>query len=358
MSAFKHPYASDILREAAQHHERQMSAIRSAMEIGNPLKQIQDAMRLMPIPDFGAKLRKTMAAAAEFNDPLKLAREAIKSQENLALKQLQQTMATIRLPIEYAALQKSLEAVRLADPLKELQEALTAIKINDPARQMQAAIARWRIEDPTLAVQRALRDLRLVGFHEAIGPRAWPEAHNPQALDQTARTTDQAQLQELLDTVVEKALARSDTQLETFVATLVDEIRSLRSPIHEKLLTWIVFPILVALLFAVVNPVADYYVKEALAESERKAKKEIKAQVQATVAPSPALDSFRFISRRSLLVHQNPRSKSPVIGTLTLGKAVLLVEKQKDCSLVVWTSDDGKVRIQGWVYSRYLAKFM
>lgn len=141
------------------------------------------------------------------------------------------------------------------------------------------------------------------------------------------------------------------------IRTLVDEIRSLRNPVHEKLLTWVVFPILVALLFSIVNPVADYYVKEALAENERRAKKEIKAQVQATVASSPAIDSFRFISRRSLSVHQSPRAKSPVIGTLTLGKAVLLVEKQKDWSLVAWTSEDGKVSLQGWVYSRYLAKF-
>jgi hypothetical protein len=357
MSDRKHFLATEALRAAAHHHERQMSALRAAMDIGNPLKQIQDAMRLMSVPDYGAELRKTIAAVAEFKDPFSQVRDAMRMQDSFALKQLQETISAIRLPAEYVALQKSLESIRIADPLKDLQAALAAARINDPAREMQAALARWRLEDPTNAVQRAFRDLRVEGFRKSIGPEAWPEAHSTDAVGDAPETVNQSELQELLEAVVEKALAHSDSRLERFIATLVDEIRSLRNPLHEKLLTWVVFPILVALLFAVVNPVADYYVKEALAENERKAKKEIRAQVQATLPPSPTIDSFRFVSRKSLSVHQNPRAKSPIVGTLTLGKAVLLVEKQKDWSLVAWSSEDGKVNVQGWVYSRYLAKF-
>lgn len=327
------------------------------MDIGNPLEQIQDAMRLMSVPDYGAELRKTISAVAELKDPFSQVRDAMKMHDSFALKRLQETILEIQLPPEYVALQKSLDSIRFADPLKDLQATLAAAKIHDPAREMQAAIARWRIEDPTTALQRAFRDLRFEGLRKSIGPEAWPEAHRAGDADYAADKLNKSELQELLNAVVEKALARSDSRLERFVATLVDEIRSLRNPLHEKLLTWVVFPILVTLLFSIVNPVADYYVKEALAKNERLAKKEIKTQIQLTVASSPAIDSFRFISRRVLSVHQNPRARSPIIGTLSLGKPVLLVEKQKDWSLVAWTSEDGTVSLKGWVYSRYLAKF-
>jgi hypothetical protein len=52
-----------------------------------------------------------------------------------------------------------------------------------------------------------------------------------------------------------------------------------------------------------------------------------------------------------------PRSKSPVVGRLQFGQAVLVLERRGDFARVLWTSTDGAAQVQGWVFARYLKRF-
>ena len=73
-------------------------------------------------------------------------------------------------------------------------------------------------------------------------------------------------------------------------------------------------------------------------------------------APPTALASLLEIGRGMREAEYAARVV-PVLARLSFGKAVRLLEKEKDFSLVLWTDKESGAEIQGWVFSRYLGKF-
>ena len=69
------------------------------------------------------------------------------------------------------------------------------------------------------------------------------------------------------------------------------------------------------------------------------------------------LSDFRFVSAQSLAMKNGPKARAPVVGQLRFGQTVRVLERERDFTLVVWRSEDGKVELQGWVFSRYLKRF-
>ena len=63
------------------------------------------------------------------------------------------------------------------------------------------------------------------------------------------------------------------------------------------------------------------------------------------------------MSAQSLALRLGPKAKAQAIGNLRFGQTVRVLDKERDFTLVVWRSEDGKVEIQGWVFSRYLKRF-
>lgn len=51
-----------------------------------------------------------------------------------------------------------------------------------------------------------------------------------------------------------------------------------------------------------------------------------------------------------------PWAKAPVAGQLRFGQIVRVLVKERDFSHVVWRSEDGKVELQGGVFSLYLKR--
>ncbi|TXI27210.1 MAG: SH3 domain-containing protein [Nitrosomonas oligotropha] len=64
----------------------------------------------------------------------------------------------------------------------------------------------------------------------------------------------------------------------------------------------------------------------------------------------------RFVSTDYLNIYSKPNQKTQILDELTLGKIVILVEKERNWAKVAYRDDNGKI-CQGWVHNRYLKKF-
>jgi len=145
------------------------------------------------------------------------------------------------------------------------------------------------------------------------------------------------------------------------VTAIANEVASIKSSRLKEIFLTLIYPLLIAAIFAVLNPIADYYVKNYLENrsnsiSPREVKKNVRKSVPSYVDNRSDLKPYRFVSRQELEVHTHPSSGSPTLGNLDLGQIVVLLEKRKAWSLVAWSSDAEYSNLQGWVFTRYVSK--
>jgi len=165
----------------------------------------------------------------------------------------------------------------------------------------------------------------------------------------------QEQVQEIAQQVISESIKAGAHQFEQYIDTLINEIRSLKDPILQKVLAWLIYPIIVGLVLSVVNPVADNYVKDTLKGGEkRQIVKDVSNAITSTVSNKAYLSSFRVVTATSLNVRKLGSNKSDVVGTLYLGDVVEVIEKDRKWSLISWQDSESDALLRGWVFSRYL----
>lgn len=147
--------------------------------------------------------------------------------------------------------------------------------------------------------------------------------------------------------------------LEQLFDRVVLAIRATREPALQKWLWLALLPFIFMVLNWRIAPEFDFNVKKELeaASSKQEANKAVKKAGLAVISEADIRREFRFVSTQVLWVRAKPGAKARVVGQLSFGNLVRLVEKDKDFALVAWRSDDGKAELQGWVFSRYLRRF-
>ena len=170
-------------------------------------------------------------------------------------------------------------------------------------------------------------------------------------------TLNYDEINEIANGITERTLAHQSQQFEKIITLFITEIQALKNPSVKSVMFQIFYPIIIVLITCILTPVADYYIKQSLTTEDRVIKKSIINNVVKKTKNIELLEPYRLVSTKVLNVRFTPKSKSLLIGKLYLGYVVLLVEKQKDWSLVVWTDSESGLGIQGWVYSRHLKKF-
>lgn len=330
---------------------REMHEAMKALRLHDPMKEAREAMKALQLQDPMKEYREAMKAL-QLQDPMKEYREAMKS------LQLQDPMK------EYREAMKSLQ---LQDPLKEAREAMKALQLHDPIKEFREAMKATQFHSSMREVNAAFKALGIENILKTISREEWPLAHaspdsgitvnsdNTVTLDSATLTC--SEIQRIANEIADRTLSRSGEQLEFAITTLVAEIRALKNPALERILSLLVYPIIVALIFSIVNPVTDFYIKESLTAEKREIEKKIKKHVLAATKDTATLDSYRLVSRKFLDVRANPSATSQPHGRLHFGQVVVLIEKRKDWSLIAWSDDENEVAVQGWVFSRYLGKF-
>ena len=353
----------------------------NAMQLHDPMKEAREAMKALQLQDPMKEYREAMQAI-QFRDPMKEVREAMKAlQLQDPLKEYREAMKAIQLHDPMTEVREAMKAFQLQDPLKEYREAMKAIQLHDPMKEIRDAMKALQLQDPLKEYREAmkaaqssmrtisdgLKALGIEGILKTISQQEWPLAHASveggitvnadHSVTFDSATLSSSEIQQIANEIADRTFNQSYERIEYVIASLVAEIRALKNPPLEKLLSLLVYPIVVALIFSIVNPITDFYIKEFLGAEKREVEKKIKKHVLASTKDSAALDSYRLVSRKILDVRANPSATSPPIGRLCFGQVVLLIEKRKDWSLVAWSDDETEVAIQGWVFSRYLGKF-
>lgn len=92
--------------------------------------------------------------------------------------------------------------------------------------------------------------------------------------------------------------------------------------------------------------------------SPQERSKHIQQTARDLVDAHELLTEFRFVIADELEVRLNPKSQSPTLGILSYGSPVQVVKRQGAFTLINWIDDSGESQLTGWVYSRYLQKFI
>jgi hypothetical protein len=351
----------------AHDHLLEVHDAMKALQLHDPLKEYREAIKAMQLHDPMKEAREAMKAL-QLQDPLKEYREAMKAiQLHDPMKEVREAMKALQLQDPLKEYREAMKAIQLHDPMKEVRDAMKALQLQDPLKEYREAMKATQFHSSMQAANSALKALGLENILKTISQQEWPLAHakvdggitvnadNTVTLDST--TLSCSEIQQIANEIADRTFNRSSEQIEYVITKLVAEIRALKNPALERILALLIYPIIVALIFSIVNPITDFYIKESLTTEKREIEKKIKKHVLAATKDTATLDSYRLVSRKFLDIRANPSATSRPHGRLHFGQVVVLIEKRKDWSLVAWSDDENEVAVQGWVFSRYLGKF-
>jgi hypothetical protein len=180
----------------------------------------------------------------------------------------------------------------------------------------------------------------------------------------------QADISALAAQVTEARVAEASQDAQTIVLQAANEptlqgaldqilaaIEANRDTLARRLLWFVLVPLLLLMIAAVVNPLADHYIKGKLSASGQGAEKLVKKRAAQTVGDLRVLSDYRYVRASVLTVRVNAKARAPSVGQLQFGQAVLVLEIRGAFTQVLWTSSDGTSQLRGWVFSRHLRKF-
>ncbi|MBZ8140651.1 hypothetical protein CLD22_12165 [Rubrivivax gelatinosus] len=328
---------------ALQAAMRPAEAFRKQLEALDPTLGIRAALEKYKLPDVHLNAMRaanlsaltqirghseTCSAAARFAALYSRAIEEVLSPSKMAARYLDDLIGSRTL--KSAAEQ----ALKWSDPHKELSGALERFRDSLDISSARALLESMAKASEAFEIGRLLEDAAQFGESDAA-------------------CEDVAHL--VLD--VTEGISKASTVQEA-VDQIVQAIQATKEPLHQRLVFACLVPILIAIVFAFINPVGDFYVKRWLdGTPKQETTKQVKEAAREAVGDVRVLNEFRFVSTQILAMINGPKARAPVVGQLRFGQTVRVLERKQDFTLVVWRSEDGKVELQGWVFSRYLKRF-
>jgi hypothetical protein len=171
-----------------------------------------------------------------------------------------------------------------------------------------------------------------------------------------ATTLSYEELNSFVNSITEKTFSVKLQNQEKIIESLFDQIRALKNPPLQQLLYNFYLPVILFLMSLFLSPLVNFYATNYLNNNDKAIKRQMVKEVVKQV-DSTSLNYYRYVNARVLNTHQNPKALSPIIGKLYLASLVIVIEQQKDWSLIIWTDPSTGVSVKGWVFTRYLMKF-
>lgn len=210
--------------------------------------------------------------------------------------------------------------------------------------------------DPTMAAFEAAKaslDSRVAGLSE-IDWNSFSDQYDIEPEDTKTHIDDMS------------VAMQQQTDLQAMVAVIIAHTGHLQPKIQAVVLTYVLLPLVVFLrnlwnqapgvLLSV--SIGAYLNTTNHSTSPQEISKSTQQVAQDTVRSPEIPKEFSLVSTEDLAVLLNPRSQSPNLGRLKYGSVVRILDRSGAFALIEWMDDKGEVRLQGWVYSRYLRKFI
>lgn len=256
--------------------------------------------------------------------------------------------------IDAASSGASVELMRMVDDMSKgtaLRAAMDMAKAwKDPFEDIRKSLLAHQAPFQALTEKALIDSIAKSGFHASL------KSTDFSAVWQELDAQLKAQASQAMRTITHEA-AEQPTP-EAALQQILAAIAQTSEPKLQKVLWLIVVPMVFLLLNVVLAPIGDFYVKKSLEEKPRQeAHKAVKQAASDTVGDLRLLSDYRYVATQSLMIRSSASAKSPVMGQLHFGQTVHVLQKNKDFTLVSWTSPDHASSVQGWVFSRYLKRF-
>ena len=293
--------------------------------------------------------------AMQLQDPMKEFRESMKAMQlQDPMKEFRESMKAMQLQDPMKEFRESLKVIQRYDPMREFRESLDLLKANTLIYEWSRSVSLANSLTSITEVVSALSDDRWQISSEDINCIQFVEGGDVICEGQAIRNES---LSRLANELLGNAYSAADEGIGVRLNIIIERLDRLRDPIHQKLLQWIVYPLIVGLAISFVNPVADHYVKKQLTASERKAVlKDVSRCFASFTADAPSVSGFKIVSVEILNVRRGKSTNSSVVGALYLGDIVEVIEKGRKWTLVEWRGTEDNASLRGWVFSRYLKR--
>jgi hypothetical protein len=343
-------------REAMKHVDM-MKSFQDSVKFLDPMKEYREAMKHV---DTMEGLRDSM----KFLDPMKEYREAMKHVDTM--KDLRDSMEFLDPMKEYREAMKHVhsmkglqESIKFILPSERFKDALGATNLWDQFGGLHQQIKTLKSTISAESISSLIKEVRAINTQVGITDFGTEPSINPDGTLTFA--LDSIELQSLHDVgsqVILHALQNQSANIVEAIERLIVEIRSVKDPLIQKILSQLIFPVVFALVFAFFNPVADFYVKNYLNKHEKKQiSTQINESVISNVQSKEVLRNLRYVKADILCVRKNKSKSGQLIGHLNFGQVVEVLEKRKNWSLIKWEDETGQISIEGWVFTRYLKNF-
>lgn len=143
---------------------------------------------------------------------------------------------------------------------------------------------------------------------------------------------------------------------QDYLSRLSIFLERLRPPL-ARILVLILLPYVIAIFADLTTPVYENWWQNLSGKTKQESAKGIREEAL-TSYDSEQLSEHRFVLASRLRVRASGSSESEIIDELPLGKVVKILEREKSWVFVEYYDDDEGALRQGWVFGRYLAKFI
>ncbi|WP_178090919.1 SH3 domain-containing protein [Plesiomonas shigelloides] len=356
--------------KALQVHDsmKEIRETMKALQMHNPMKEIHESVKALQMHDSMQEIRESMKAL-QMHDSMQEIRKSMKAlQMHDPMKEIRESVKALQIHDSMKEICESMKALQMHDPMKEIRESMKALQMHDSMKEIRESMKALQMHDPMREIRESMKAFQALGtlgnLVNGITDERWElvldgtsgiEVHADGQVTIDSVLVSQENIQEIAQQVISNSIEIRALQFEQYVDSLINEIRSLKDPTRQRLLAWLIYPLIVGLVLSVVNPVADYYIKESLNSDEKRlVVKDVSKAITNTIGNKEYLSSFRIVTTTSLNVRKLGSTKSDVVGKLYLGDVVEVIEKGRNWSFVSWQDTESDVLVRGWVFSRYL----
>jgi hypothetical protein len=163
-------------------------------------------------------------------------------------------------------------------------------------------------------------------------------------------------LQDLVKQIIlNSGVTQKYRTIENNMEIIINEIRQLRQPLLEKIIIYLIIPIIIAFFTSCYGTaIKDISHRHIIAKTQKA--RNIQIKINKSELDKQVLINYRLVIANSLNVREKEKNKSKLIGRIYFGQVVKVITRKRDWTLVEWADSSG-VKYYGWVFTRYLKKF-
>lgn len=292
--------------------------------ITNPMKKLHEDMKKMLDPISSIQQQLDSLNISSFSDLSSL------TQSTKSYQKMLDSIGDISAISKYQDTIKSNSLV--ADMLKDMipsriNQDLSSLKINS----LMESVA-----------------IRENDYHEIIHTKATVEFDEVTILEELT----------IMKEEVTDSLNSNTVQIEEFIEKVQIFIIAQKNPYIASFFLSVIFTIILNLMSSTIydniKPNIDNLINSK--QYQYSMKKEIIKSISQTISNPQIKIKFRIVKADVVMVRHGKSIKSKILSSLNFGEVVEIVRKEKNWCLVKRYDSENETSVQGWVFTRYLAR--